>query len=51
LEDVSVDRRIIVKMDLKETGFEGADWIQLAVYSGQVASPCEHATDPSVTIK
>ena len=50
MEDVSVDGRIIVQTDLKERVFDGADWIHLAVYSGQVASSCEHATDPSVTI-
>ena len=45
MEDVSVDGRIIVKMDLTETGFEDADWIHLAMYRGQVASSCEHAAD------
>jgi len=51
LEHVSVDGRIIVKMDLKETGFEGANWIDLSLYSGQVAISCELATDPSVTVQ
>jgi hypothetical protein len=51
LEDVGVDWRIMVKMDLKETGFEGADWIYLAVYSRQVAISCERATDPAVTLQ
>ena len=51
MEHVSLDGRIILKMDFKETGFEGADWIDLSLYSGQVTISCEFATDPSVTVK
>ena len=33
LENVSIGGRILVKMDLNETGLEVADWIHLDMYS------------------
>jgi hypothetical protein len=29
LEDLSIDRSIILKVDFKETGWEGIDWINV----------------------
>jgi hypothetical protein len=29
LEDLGIDRRIIIKIQSEETGFEGVDWIYL----------------------
>jgi hypothetical protein len=34
LEDLRVGRRIMIKYDLKETGWQDADWIYLALDRG-----------------
>jgi hypothetical protein len=37
-------------MDLRETGWMGVGWMQLALDKGQVGS-CEHGNEPSDSIK
>jgi hypothetical protein len=39
-----------IKMDRREIGCEGVEWIQLAL-DGVQASSCEHGNEPSVSIK
>jgi hypothetical protein len=38
-----------IKMSLKEMGWQGVDWIQLA--QGPMAGLCEHDNEPPVSIK
>jgi hypothetical protein len=38
-----------IKMDLREVGCGGADWVDLA--QGQVAGCCVYGDEPSVSIK
>ena len=38
MEDLGVDRRIILKWILKKCGWEGVDWIHLAQDRGQIDS-------------
>jgi hypothetical protein len=40
-----------VKMDLREIGIEGANWIRLAQDRVLVAGFCEHGNEPSGSIK
>jgi hypothetical protein len=40
-----------VKMDLRETGIDGANWIMLAQHRGPVAGFCEHGNEPSGSIR
>jgi hypothetical protein len=40
-----------IKLDLKELGINGANWIQLAQDRGPVAGFCEHGNEPSASIK
>jgi hypothetical protein len=35
LDDTGIDRRIILKMDLRDIGWEGVDWIHLAQNTDQ----------------
>jgi hypothetical protein len=39
-----------IKIDLRETGCEGMDWIDLAPV-GPVEGSCEHCNEPSGSIK
>jgi hypothetical protein len=39
-----------IKMDLRETGFDGTNWIRLAQKS-PVVGFCEHGNEPSGSIK
>jgi hypothetical protein len=38
-----------IKMDLRKTGIDGVNWIQLA--QGPVAGFCEHGNEPSSSIR
>jgi hypothetical protein len=38
-------------MDLKEIGWDGMDWIDLAPGYGPVDDSCEHGNEPSGSIK
>jgi hypothetical protein len=38
-------------MDLKGTGCEGIDWVQMAKDRDQVAGCCEHVNKPLVSMK
>jgi hypothetical protein len=38
-----------IKVDLREIGWDGMDWIDLA--QGSVEGSCEHSTEPSGSIK
>jgi hypothetical protein len=40
LKDLGIDGRIIKKMDVRELGWEGVDWIHLAQES--MVGFCEH---------
>jgi hypothetical protein len=40
-----------IKMDLREIGWEGVDWMHLAYDKGTVASCFEHDNEPSGSIK
>jgi hypothetical protein len=40
-----------IKMDLREVGLGGMDWIGLAEDKRQVAGSCECSTEPSDSIK
>jgi len=39
------------KMDLREMGIDGANWIHLAQVRGPVAGFCEHGDKPSSSIR
>jgi hypothetical protein len=38
-------------MDLREMGYDGVDWINLAQVRGLVEGSCEHGNEPSGFIK
>jgi hypothetical protein len=38
-----------IKMDLRERGWDGMDWIDLA--QGSVQGSCEHSDEPSGSLK
>jgi hypothetical protein len=40
-----------IKMDMREVGWGGMDWINLAQEQGQVAGSCECGYEPSGSIK
>jgi hypothetical protein len=40
-----------IKIDLREIGIDGKNWIQLAQGEGPVAGSCEHGNEPSGSIK
>jgi hypothetical protein len=40
-----------IKMYLRETGWDGMDWIDLAEDRGPVESSCERGNEPSGSIK
>jgi hypothetical protein len=40
-----------IKIDLRETGWDGMDWIDLAEDRGPVESSCERGNKPSGSIK
>jgi hypothetical protein len=40
-----------IRMDLRETGWEGVDWIHLAQYNDQWRVLVEHCNKPSVSMK
>jgi hypothetical protein len=40
-----------IKLDLRETGIDGANWIQLAQDRVQWRAFCEHGDEPSGSIK
>jgi hypothetical protein len=40
-----------IRMDLREIGSEGVDWIHLAQDRGQWGGGCEHGNEPSGSIK
>jgi hypothetical protein len=46
-EDQDVDRLDNLKMDLREIGWDGADWMDMAQDRGS----CEHGIEPSGSIK
>jgi hypothetical protein len=35
-----------IRMDIREIGIDGADWIRLAQDGGPVAGFCEHGNEP-----
>jgi hypothetical protein len=39
-----------IKMDLREIGIDGVNWIRLAQDKDPVLGFCEHSNDPSVSI-
>jgi hypothetical protein len=40
-----------IKMDLREIGWDGVDWIDLAQDRDKWRASCEHGDEPSVSIK
>jgi hypothetical protein len=40
-----------IKMDLREIGWDGMDWIDLAQDKGPVDGSCEHGNEPSGSVK
>jgi hypothetical protein len=40
-----------IKIDLRETGWAGMNWINLAQDRGQWRALCEHGNEPSSSIK
>jgi hypothetical protein len=40
-----------IEIDLREIGWGGMDWIDLAQAKGPVESPCEYGNEPSGSIK
>jgi hypothetical protein len=40
-----------IKIDLREIGWDGMDWIDLAQDRGPVEGSCGHANEPSGSIK
>jgi hypothetical protein len=40
-----------IKMDLREIGWDGMDWIDLAQVRDQWRFSCEHSNEPSGSIK
>jgi hypothetical protein len=40
-----------IKMDIREIGWDGMDWIDLAPRYEQVEGSCEYGNEPSVFIK
>jgi hypothetical protein len=50
LEDLGADWEDNIRMNLRETGWEGVDWIHLA-QDRPVASPCEHRNELLASIK
>jgi hypothetical protein len=40
-----------IKMDLREIGWKGMDWIDPAQDMGQLEGSCEHCNEPSGSIK
>jgi hypothetical protein len=40
-----------IKMDLREIGWDGVDWIGYGSGWGQVEGSCEHGIEPSGSIK
>jgi hypothetical protein len=40
-----------IKMDLREIGWDGMDWIELAKDRDQWRALCEHGDEPSVSLK
>jgi hypothetical protein len=44
-------RWVNINMDLRETGWGGMDWIDLAQDRDQWKGSCEHGNEPSCSIK
>jgi hypothetical protein len=40
-----------IKMDLREIGWDGIDWIELAQDRDQLEGSCEHGDEPSGSLK
>jgi hypothetical protein len=40
-----------IKMDLRETGWDGMDWIDLAQDRDLVEGSCEHGNEPSLVLE
>jgi hypothetical protein len=40
-----------IKMDLREIGWDGMDWIDLALGFGPVEGSCKHGNEPLGSIK
>jgi hypothetical protein len=40
-----------IRIDLREIGWDGMDWIDLAQDRDQWRAPCEHGNEPSGSIK
>jgi len=40
-----------IRIDVREVGWEGVDWIHLAQDRGPVAGSCEHGNELSLSIK
>jgi hypothetical protein len=40
-----------IKMDLREIGWDGVDWIDMAQNRDQYEDSCEHGIEPSCSIK
>ena len=50
MENFRVDRRIMIKCDLKETGWQDIDWIYLALDSGKLPNLIDKVTSLWVQI-
>jgi len=51
LEDLGLDRRIILKELFKEVGFRGMDWIAVPQNMGEVKGYCSCGNEPSFSTK
>jgi hypothetical protein len=40
-----------IKMDLREIGWDGVDWIDVAQYRDRVEGSCEHGNEPLSSVK